>query len=315
MTELRIGTCSWKFPSWRGLVYPAQARGPAGAQAYYLQEYARTYSTVEIDQWFWSLFGRGDRAPDVKLPAPADVEAYRASVPDGFRFSVKLPNSITLTHLYRKQKTDPLVANPHFLSPSLFEAFLARIAPLRGVLGPLMFQFGYLNQRMMASQDRFQELFAAFTRQLPGGYRYGLETRNAGYLNEAYFEFLNQNGLIPVFLQGYWMPPIVSVYERWRPLVLQHEQVVIRLHGPDREGIEARTGKQWNQVVEPRDEELAAVVGMVEDLLDQGVSVYLNVNNHYEGSAPLTIDRIRRLLGEEPIHRAYTQARFELPSS
>jgi uncharacterized protein YecE (DUF72 family) len=167
---------------------------------------------------------------------------------------------------------------------------------------------------MMASQERFQELFAAFAQQLPGEYLYGLETRNANYLNKAYFEFLNQNGLIPVFLQGYWMPSVVSVYEQWRELVLQQEQVVIRLHGPDREGIEARTGKQWDRIVEPRDEELAAIAETVKDLIDQGVSIYLNVNNHYEGSAPLTIDRIRQLLGEEPIHRGYTQASFDLSS-
>jgi uncharacterized protein YecE (DUF72 family) len=35
---------------------------------------------------------------------------------------------------------------------------------------------------------------------------------------------------------------------------------------------------------------------MVKELVAQGVSVYLNVNNHYEGSAPLTLDRIQRLL-------------------
>jgi uncharacterized protein YecE (DUF72 family) len=34
----------------------------------------------------------------------------------------------------------------------------------------------------------------------------------------------------------------------------------------------------------------------MQDLLGRGVTVYLNVNNHYEGSAPLTIERIRRLL-------------------
>jgi uncharacterized protein YecE (DUF72 family) len=307
MAELRIGTCSWKFPSWRGLVYSAGAKGA------YLLQYARRYDTVEIDQWFWSLFGPGDSPGDVKLPEAADVSAYRSSVPDTFRFSVKAPNSLTLTHLYRKDKSEPLRPNPHFLSPALFRAFLDRLKPLWDQLGPLMFQFGYLNQQMMASQDRFQELFAAFARQLPGGFRYGLEVRNADYLNESYFEFLNEAGVIPVFIQGYWMPPIASVYADWRPFILGHDRVVIRLHGPDREGIEARTGKRWNQVVEPRDEELAEVVEMVQDLLDQGVSVYLNVNNHYEGSAPLTIERIRRLMGEEPSQQVYTQVSFDLP--
>ena len=67
------------------------------------------YDTVEIDQWFWSLFGES-----IRLPDPTDVARYRESVPDGFRFTVKVPNSITLTHHYRKAKTRPLVANPHF---------------------------------------------------------------------------------------------------------------------------------------------------------------------------------------------------------
>jgi uncharacterized protein YecE (DUF72 family) len=93
------------------------------------------------------------------------------------------------------------------------------------------------------------------------------------------------------------MPPITDIYEDWRSFIAQHEVVVIRLLGPDRREIERQTGKRWNQIVAPKDEELAAILEMVEDLLEQGINVYLNVNNHYEGSAPLTIARIRRLLG------------------
>jgi uncharacterized protein YecE (DUF72 family) len=92
------------------------------------------------------------------------------------------------------------------------------------------------------------------------------------------------------------MPDITTVFQQSRALILEQETVVVRLHGPDRKGIEKRTGKQWNQVVAPRDEELAAVVSMVRDLLERGIDVYLNVNNHYEGSAPLTIERLQRLL-------------------
>jgi len=35
---------------------------------------------------------------------------------------------------------------------------------------------------------------------------------------------------------------------------------------------------------------------MVEELLDADTNVYVNVNNHYEGSAPRTIEKIRNLL-------------------
>jgi uncharacterized protein YecE (DUF72 family) len=286
MAQLRIGTCSWKFPSWHGLVY-SQAKGVD-----YLSEYAQRYDTVEVDQWFWSRFSLGE----VRLPDPADVAAYRAAVPDDFRFTVKAPNSVTLTHLYREEKDDPLIANPSFLSAALVKTFLRLLDPLRDVLGPVMFQFEYLNRQKMSSQDSFQKQFAAFAGQLPAGYPYGVEIRNPKYLNDAYFRFLSANKLIPVLLQGYWMPPIWEVYAEHRERILDHRTAVVRLLGPDRKGIEELTGKRWNSLAAPKDEELLKVVDIARDLMNEGVDVYINVNNHYEGSAPLTIERIRELL-------------------
>jgi uncharacterized protein YecE (DUF72 family) len=286
MAELRIGTCSWKFPSWHGLVYSA----PKGIN--YLAEYAQRYDTVEVDQWFWSLFG----SDTVKLPEPPDVAEYRDAVPDDFRFTVKAPNSITLTHFYKKAQSDPLEPNPHFLSPALCQSFLSLLDPLRDVLGPIMFQFEYLNRQKMGSLHEFQEAFEAFAGQIPRSYPYAVEIRNGKWLDGSYFEFLNRNGLSPVLLQGYWMPAIAGVYQKWRSLILEQQTVVIRLHGPDRKGIEKQTGKQWDRVVAPKDDELAAVVDVIRELLNRDVQVYLNVNNHYEGSAPLTIERIEELL-------------------
>ena len=286
MPELRIGTCSWKYPSWHKLVYSA----PKGIN--YLKEYARQYNTVEIDQWFWSLFG-----PDqVRLPNPFDVAAYRDAVGDDFRFTVKVPNSITLTHFYKKARADPLVSNPHFLSPTLFQEFLTLLDPLQDVLGPLMFQFEYLNRRKMGSQSRFQETFEAFIQEMPASYEYAVETRNTNYLNASLFEFLARNRLIPVLLQGYWMPPITKVFQKWRSFILQQEGVVIRLHGAGRKEMEKLTGKRWDAAIAPKDKELTSIAGMIQYLLDQGINVYLNVNNHYEGSAPITIARMQQLL-------------------
>ena len=45
-----------------------------------------------------------------------------------------------------------------------------------------------------------------------------------------------------------------------------------------------------------KDRELALVRDMLADLDSKGVTTYVNVNNHYEGSAPLTIERIRSVL-------------------
>ena len=57
-----------------------------------------------------------------------------------------MPNAITLTHFRPKSKTDPLVPNPHFLSMDLLHTFLDQLAPLKPHLGPMMFQFEYLNR-------------------------------------------------------------------------------------------------------------------------------------------------------------------------
>ncbi|MBT4994771.1 MAG: DUF72 domain-containing protein, partial [Candidatus Marinimicrobia bacterium] len=91
--RLHIGTCSWKYPSWEGLVY--DSKKPEN----FLQEYARKYESVEIDQWFWSLFG----IDKVVLPKTEVVQEYIDSVPSNFRFVIKAPNSLSLTHLYKSQ--------------------------------------------------------------------------------------------------------------------------------------------------------------------------------------------------------------------
>ncbi|MFQ5584360.1 MAG: DUF72 domain-containing protein [Calditrichia bacterium] len=285
MAKLRIGTCSWKYDSWRGLIY--SSRDPIN----YLEEYAKELDTVEIDQWFWSLFG----TDKVSLPKPAVVDEYRNSVPDDFLFTIKMPNSITLTHFYRKNKSEPLEPNPYFLSVKLLEQFLQRIGPLKNQLGSLMFQFEYLNKQKMVSQFEFQKRFSRFTEEAPQGYPYGMEIRNPNYLNRHFFEFLNEHNLHFVFLQGYYMPSIVDIYDKFGKYI--REKAVIRLHGGDRKEIEEKSRGRWNRILEPKDDELRLVVDMVRDLLAREVDVFLNVNNHYEGSAPITIRKFRELMG------------------
>ncbi len=286
MAELRIGTCSWKYRSWTGLVYSA----PEGID--FLAEYARKYDTVEVDRWFWSL-GKSGRA---RMPAEADVRSYREAVPDTFRFTVKAPNSVTLTHQYRKSKIQALDPNPHFLSLDLVERFLSALEPMRDTLGPVMFQFEYLNRQKMKSEKAFLSDLDPFLEGLPSGYRYGVELRNPKWLDGAFFELLERRRVMPVLLQGYYMPSVIELYIRWRDELAKHDAVVIRLHGPNRQGIEKHTGKVWDRIVAPKDDELSAVAGVTKDLLGRGVSVYVNVNNHYEGSAPLTIERFQERL-------------------
>jgi uncharacterized protein YecE (DUF72 family) len=285
MGKIRIGTCSWKYPSWKGLVYPEGV-------ANYLEEYARMYSTVEIDQWFWSLFPNAEpRLPELRV-----VAQYAESVPADFRFTVKAPNSITLTHAYRRGKTAPGPANPHFLSRTLASQFMRTLAPMGRKLGPVIFQFEYLNRQKMESQAAFEEKLAAFRKTLPDGFAYALEIRNGNYLNERFLDFLQNQDWRLVLLQGYWMPSIIDLWPKLEKRIRRFSTVVFRLHGTDREGIEKETGKTWNRIVTPREKELADIAGIVRELTGSKSEIYVNVNNHYEGSAPLTIERFQKFL-------------------
>lgn len=60
--------------------------------------------------------------------------------------------------------------------------------------------------------------------------------------------------------------------------------------------MERETGNQWDTLVVRRDEELRGIVGIVRELLDAEVDVYLAINNHYEGCAPMAIERIADLM-------------------
>lgn len=279
---LRFGTCSWKYDSWKGIVYSDTN------QKKYLKEYSQKFNTVEIDQWFWSLFPPSK----VVLPKKNVVQEYKNSVPSDFLFTIKVPNSITLTHFYKSSKDEQLKTNPYFLSNEIFSEFLSSINPLKNKIGCLIFQFEYLNKQKMSSLAEFQKGFSEFMgnidEEIP---TIGIEIRNPNYLTERYFSFLSDLNVIPVLLEGYYMPPIVDTYSKVKKLI--KNKCVIRLHGPDRKGIEEIANENWNQIYINRNKEIKSIVEMIRDLQNKEVDLFVNVNNHFEGSAPLTINRIK----------------------
>ena len=62
--------------------------------------------------------------------------------------------------------------------------------------------------------------------------------------------------------------------------------------GGDRIEIENKTNKQWNTIIEPKPDK-EAIVTMAHDITHRGHIVTINMNNHYEGSAPLTIEAMQ----------------------
>ncbi len=275
---MRIGTCSWKYDSWKGLVYPDFGEFD------YLEEYSKHYNTVEIDQWFWSL--NNNKA---LLPKPNVVEEYNETTPEDFKFTIKIPNSLTLPHSYKSNN-----ANPYFLSSELMQSFIHSINPILDKVGLLMFQFEYLNKEKMDSLNKFIDKFQKFRSGIDKSIPIGIEIRNPNYLKDEYFNFLKESNIAHVFLHGYYMPNIVEVYNKFEHLLTN--TTVIRLHGEDRKGIEVESKKIWNKIIQPKENELKEIIEMINSLIAKDSNLYVNVNNHYEGSAPLTIKKIERLL-------------------
>jgi uncharacterized protein YecE (DUF72 family) len=85
MHPIRIGTCGWSYKDWSGAFYPSDL--PASG---YLSHYAERYPVVEVDSTFY-------RSPSRRM-----VEGWRDRTPDGFGFSLKVPQAIT----HEKMLTD-----------------------------------------------------------------------------------------------------------------------------------------------------------------------------------------------------------------
>lgn len=288
MGEIYIGTCSWKYPSWERLVY--SSREPDN----YLAEYAKKYRSVEVDQWFWSL-GKGGAA----LPRPETVAEYDAATPSDFRFTVKCPNAITMTH-HRGKKGEPLQPNSHFLDVDFFLKFIDTLSPLVPKVGLFIFQFEYLNRDKMPNQAQFMDYLGQFLDALPADLPYAIEIRNPHWINADWFDLLREHRTAPVLLQGYWMDNVAATLDQFGDKI--GETLCIRLHGEDREGMEERTGEDWSKIVRPKDDEIERIAGSIKYLYKNGKRIFININNHYEGSAPLTIDKmIHHLQSELPL--------------
>jgi uncharacterized protein YecE (DUF72 family) len=282
---IRFGTCSWKYDSWKGIVYSENSKKN------YLKEYSKKFDTVEIDQWFWSLFSPSK----LVLPQKKVAEEYSKSVTRDFLFTIKVPNSITLTHFYKESKEEELRTNPHFLSIEIFQEFINSIEPILDQTGCLIFQFEYLNKQKMKSLSDFQLRFSDFRKQIKNFLPpIGIEIRNPNYLNEKYFQFLMEQKIVPVLLEGYYMPPVTETYSKFKNCI--RDLVVLRLHGPDRQGIEKISNENWNQIYINRDKEISSLVEMIREMQKNEVDLFVNVNNHFEGSAPLTIEKFKSKL-------------------
>jgi len=267
-SSVKLGTCSWNYESWVGLVYSKPSKTAAG----YLPEYSQHFRTAEVDSWFY------------RLPERKDVLEYLGRVDEDFSFTVKVTEDVSLTHK-RNRESKELIPNPSFLSPEVFSEYIQRIEPMLPQVDAVMLEFEYLNKDKMKSVDDFMKAIDAFVANVPQTIPLAIETRNKNYLVDDYFRFLKEKHLIHVFSEKLFMPHVYEVYEKYGQYV--EGTSVIRLLGGDRAVIEKATGEQWNKLVDEKPDKMR-IADMSRDIKYKGGRVIININNHYEGSAPIT---------------------------
>jgi uncharacterized protein YecE (DUF72 family) len=278
--DLRIGTSSWSFPGWAGIVYGESASKQRLARNG-LQAYARhpLLRTVGIDRAFYA-------------PVPAaELAAYAGAVPDGFRFLMKAHEACTLARFPNHPRYGDTAgrANDLFLNPAhaveqVVEPFLEG---LRNKAGPLLFQFPPQDLAAIGGPGAFADRLHRFLDALPRGPLYAVELRDARLLTAAYREALAATGACHCFNVHPAMPDIDVQAGRTGNAF---PATVIRwMLGPGLEYEQARQRYEpFDRVVDEDTASRSRIAAHCVAAAKAGRCAYVIINNKAEGSAPLS---------------------------
>lgn len=253
---IRMGTSSFTAAGWESAFYPAGLR-----QADRLSYYATKYNTVEIDSTFYGT------------PALKTVQGWAARTPPGFLFAAKVPQVITHEKVLVNCEAE-------------FAEFLRVMDGFGDKLGPLLFQFGYFNDRTFRTQNDFIAVLQPFLKKLPTGYRFALEIRNKAWMDQRFTELLRQHGVALALIDHSWMPRPWEVDNKfdWATADFTY----IRWLG-DRKEIEAVTDNQWVKTVVNRKEDLTNWAEIFRSFVGRKLQIFAYANNHYSGYGPGTV--------------------------
>jgi len=278
--KVLLGTSSWAFPGWRGVVYADGA-----AQRHLSRHGLAAYSqhpllrSVGVDRTFYA-------------PIPAEEFAgYAEQVPDDFRFLVKAWGEVT----------SPTLPGRTGLNPNHLDADCALdhcVGPARDglgdKLGPLLFQFPPQGAPIARQPDAFADRLHAFLDALPKGPRYVVELRDDRLFTERYAEALRAAGA----QHGYVAHPRMPSLQRQRQLVPIAGPSTVRwmLH----QGFGYQQAKERYEPFDAlRDQDPGTrgeIVAMAREAIQLDVEMVVVVNNKAEGSSPLSVLELARAI-------------------
>ena len=268
-TRVRIGCQGWNYDDW--VTTPAPARAvfyPRATRAdRMLDLYARAFDTVEVDSTFYAV------------PSDAALDAWARRTPDGFTFALKLPREITHEHALRGAR-----------SAEVLEEFCRAARRLADKLAAVLVQ---LPPQFEATRENVRAL-AEFLPQLPRDVRFAVELRDPFWFEEDFVAPLAGFAHVSLALvEGPW----VTRDRIWRaaaPLLDSTDFVYVRFMG-------ARDITRFDELARPRDANLARWAAAIERLRERVPHTFAYFSNFYEGHAPASANKLKRLLGQPTV--------------
>lgn len=274
---LFLGTSSWSFPGWAGLVYDRQASSQALARDG-LAAYARLgpFRSVCIDRGYYGPL------------SVADFRRYADAVPADFRFMVKADGACTQSSV---EVDGQWRANPRFLDPG--HASEQVVAPfvegLGRKAGVLVFQFPPVTAEYRRRPQAFAEHLQRFLEALPRGPTYAVEIRDHFLLGPWFSRAIRET-------DGH---VCLSVHPRMPSIAKQRDMtaaascgpLIVRwnLHRAQRYEAARERYAPFNRLVDEDPPTRMALARLARETLASGREVFIIANNKAEGSAPLTL--------------------------
>ncbi|MBI1304663.1 MAG: DUF72 domain-containing protein [Phycisphaera sp.] len=277
---LRLGTSSWSFPGWRGLVYDRDASESVLARSG-LGAYAAhpLFRTVGLDKTYYR-------------PAPREEFArLAAQTPAEFSFLVKMWRGVLEPDGDPRSGAaqpflDAVVATEECIAPA--------VEGLGEKAGPLLFQFSPLSFGGKRSERAFLADLRRFLAALPSGPLYAVEVRNRSLVGAELGELLADCGAVPCLTVHPTMPELARqsrelALDPTRPLVMRW---MLRANHAYAEAKELYA--PFDRIVEPDETSCDALAMLAQGAIRAGLGVWVVVNNKAEGSSPLSVERLAR---------------------
>ncbi len=287
--RLHLGTSSWHFPGWAGIVWGREYSEPVlsrrGLSAYSAHPLLRA---VSLDRSFYRPLDR------------ATYAALAAQVPADFRFVVKAAAMVTDATLRDPINGKALQPNPLFLDPdaALRECVEPARDGLGNRLGVLVFQLSPLPAAWLrdvpALHERLEALWQRVVPALPPSARVALELRDPTLLTPELAQLLKRRGVRLCVGLHDRMPAVAEQLPMLRALwpgdFVCRWNLQRGLRYTEAKGL----WEPFDRLQAPDPATREALARVIVGTLAAGFSAFVTINNKAEGSAPLSVLELAR---------------------